>query len=124
MAGKRCRFDPKKLFQKILKKGLTKRGFCYILNKSSAMSHQKRQQLNKMESWLSGRRRTTGNRVTVMSGSRVQIPDSPPVRTPEIITISGVFLSSQHDRSAESGISTIILKKTGLRHIFRGLDGL
>ena len=33
---------------------------------------------SKMESWLSGRRRTTGNRVTVMSGSRVQIPDSPP----------------------------------------------
>lgn len=33
-------FDLKKLFQKNLKKGLTKRGFCYILNKSSAMSHQ------------------------------------------------------------------------------------
>ena len=64
--------------QKILKKGLTKRGFCYILNKSSAMSHQKRQQLNKMESWLSGRRRTIGNRVGVMSVSRVQIPNSPP----------------------------------------------
>ena len=77
-AGKRCRFDPKKLFQKNLKKGLTKRGFCYILNKSSAMSHQKRQQLNKMESWLSGRRRTIGNRVGVMSVSRVQIPNSPP----------------------------------------------
>ena len=77
-AGKRCRFDLKKLFQKILKKGLTKRGFCYILNKSSAMSHQKRQQLNKMESWLSGRRRTIGNRVGVMSVSRVQIPNSPP----------------------------------------------
>ena len=71
-------FDLKKLFQKILKKGLTKRGFCYILNKSSAMSHQKRQQLNKMESWLSGRRRTIGNRVGVMSVSRVQIPNSPP----------------------------------------------
>ena len=77
-AGKRCRFDLKKLFQKNLKKGLTKRGFCYILNKSSAMSHQKRQQLNKMESWLSGRRRTIGNRVGVMSVSRVQIPNSPP----------------------------------------------
>ena len=35
-----------------------------------------------MESWLSGRRRTTGNRVGVMSVSRVQIPDSPPeIRT-------------------------------------------
>lgn len=74
-------FDLKKLFQKNLKKGLTKRGFCYILNKSSAMSHQKRQQLNKMESWLSGRRRTIGNRVGVMSVSRVQIPDSPPVNS-------------------------------------------
>ena len=42
------------------------------------MSHQKRQQLNKMESWLSGRRRTIGNRVGVMSVSRVQIPNSPP----------------------------------------------
>ena len=31
-----------------------------------------------MESWLSGRRRTTGNRVYVMSVPRVQIPDSPP----------------------------------------------
>ena len=31
-----------------------------------------------MESWLSGRRRTIGNRVGVMSVSRVQIPDSPP----------------------------------------------
>ena len=79
-AGQRCRFDLKKLFQKNLKKGLTKRGFCYILNKSSAMSHQKRQQLNKMESWLSGRRRTIGNRVGVMSVSRVQIPNSPPQR--------------------------------------------
>ena len=64
--------------KRILKKGLTKRKFCYILNKSSAMSHQKRQQLNKMESWLSGRRRTIGNRVGVMSVSRVQIPNSPP----------------------------------------------
>ena len=27
-------------FEYFLKKGLTKRGFCYILNKSSAMSHQ------------------------------------------------------------------------------------
>ena len=36
------------------------------------------QQLNKMESWLSGRRRTIGNRVGVMSVSRVQIPNSPP----------------------------------------------
>ena len=71
-------FDLKKYFQKNLKKGLTKRGFCYILNKSSAMSQQKRQQLNKMESWLSGRRRTIGNRVGVMSVSRVQIPNSPP----------------------------------------------
>ena len=35
-------------------------------------------QLNKMESWLSGRRRTIGNRVGVMSVSRVQIPNSPP----------------------------------------------
>ena len=69
---------PKNFFKKILKKGLTKREFCYILNKSSAMSHQKRQQLNKMESWLSGRRRTIGNRVGVMSVSRVQIPNSPP----------------------------------------------
>ncbi len=35
-----------------------------------------------MESWLSGRRRTIGNRVGVMSVSRVQIPDSPPkIRT-------------------------------------------
>ena len=33
---------------------------------------------NHMESWLSGRRRTTGNRVCVMSVPRVQIPDSPP----------------------------------------------
>ena len=31
-----------------------------------------------MESWLSGRRRTTGNRVSVNSASRVQIPNSPP----------------------------------------------
>ena len=31
-----------------------------------------------MESWLSGRRRSTGNRVGVMSVSRVQIPASPP----------------------------------------------
>ena len=74
-----------------------------------------------MESWLSGRRRTTGNRVTVMSGSRVQIPDSPPVRTPEIITISGVFLSPQHDRSAESGISTIILKKNRTETYISGI---
>jgi hypothetical protein len=31
-----------------------------------------------MESWLSGLRRTTGNRVRVNSPPRVQIPDSPP----------------------------------------------
>ena len=31
-----------------------------------------------MESWLSGLRRTTGNRVYVDSVSRVQIPNSPP----------------------------------------------
>ena len=36
------------------------------------------QQLNKMESWLSGLRRTTGNRVYVDSVPRVQIPNSPP----------------------------------------------
>ena len=31
-----------------------------------------------MESWLSGRRRTIGNRVCVNSAPRVQIPNSPP----------------------------------------------
>lgn len=36
-----------------------------------------------MESWLSGRRRTIGNRVGVMSVSRVQIPDSPPDKSTE-----------------------------------------
>ena len=43
-----------------------------------------------MESWLSGRRRTTGNRVTVMSGSRVQIPNSPPLKRLETL-VSGLF---------------------------------
>ena len=33
-----------------------------------------------LESWLSGLRRTTGNRVTAYTRSRVQIPDSPPVK--------------------------------------------
>ena len=37
-----------------------------------------RERIANMESWLSGRRRTIGNRVGVMSVSRVQIPDSPP----------------------------------------------
>ena len=50
------------------------------------MSHQKRQQLNKMESWLSGRRRTIGNRVGVMSVSRVQIPNSPPKRAETLVS--------------------------------------
>lgn len=31
-----------------------------------------------MESWLSGLKRTIGNRVSVMSASGVQIPNSPP----------------------------------------------
>ena len=34
-----------------------------------------------MESWLSGLRRTTGNRVYVDSVSRVQIPNSPPTKS-------------------------------------------
>ncbi len=38
---------------------------------------------SRMQKWLSGRRRTIGNRVTVNSGSRVQIPSSAPRKVPE-----------------------------------------
>ncbi len=37
--------------------------------------------LRHMESWLSGRRRTTGNRVYLIRVTRVQIPNSPPSDT-------------------------------------------
>ena len=45
-----------------------------------------------MESWLSGRRRTTGNRVYVDSVTRVQIPNSPPPKDTDIDTMSVSFL--------------------------------
>ena len=57
--------------------GLTNASSCGIITTVAERSAQKLQ----MESWLSGRRRTTGNRVTVMSGSRVQIPNSPPCKS-------------------------------------------
>lgn len=47
-----------------------------------------------MESWLSGRRHTIGNRVGVMSVSRVQIPDSPPESTGiDLVSVLFIFLS-------------------------------
>ena len=50
-----------------------------------------------MESWLSGLRRTTGNRVYVNSVPRVQIPNSPPQRRLSINSLStgGVFLAGK-----------------------------
>ena len=66
--------------------GLTNASSCGIITTVAERSAQKLQ----MESWLSGRRRTTGNRVTVMSGSRVQIPNSPPLKRLETL-VSGLF---------------------------------
>ena len=43
------------------------------------------------EKWLSGRRRTIGNRVYVISVPWVQIPFSPPKNTAEKDTFSAVF---------------------------------
>ena len=43
-----------------------------------------------MEKWLSGRRRTIGNRVYVDSVSRVRIPSSPPIETAEFAMNSAV----------------------------------
>ncbi len=47
-----------------------------------------------MESWLSGLRRTTGNRVTANTRSRVQIPNSPPWRKPRNLRIPGFLFCS------------------------------
>ena len=59
-----------------LKKYLTDRGLSGIIFLVLVRTNKY------LESWLSGRRRTIGNRVGVMSVSRVQIPDSPPeIRT-------------------------------------------
>ncbi len=44
-----------------------------------------------MESWLSGRRRTTGNRVYVNSVTRVQIPNSPPTQEPPNMVVLVVY---------------------------------
>ena len=45
-----------------------------------------------MESWLSGLRRTTGNRVWADTPPRVQIPNSPPPKDTDIDTMSVFFL--------------------------------
>ena len=45
-----------------------------------------------MESWLSGLRRTTGNRVWADTPPRVQIPNSPPFRFPSDSWESGFFI--------------------------------
>ena len=55
-----------------LKKYLTDRGLSGIIFLVLVRTNKY------LESWLSGRRRTIGNRVGVMSVSRVRIPDSPP----------------------------------------------
>ena len=57
-----------------------------------------------MESWLSGRRRTTGNRVTVMSGSRVQIPNSPPCKSLKLRFQASFFAQSLKKAGAISVI--------------------
>ena len=52
-----------------------------------------------MESWLSGIRRTTGNRVYVNSVPRVQILNSPPERNPRRMVLRGflfVFFIALH----------------------------
>ena len=69
---------------------MTKHGKSDIINLVAERYSENKIQ---MESWLSGRRRTTGNRVTVMSGSRVQIPDSPPYchRSSDRITVVFLF---------------------------------
>ena len=50
-----------------------------------------------MESWLSGLKRTIGNRVSVMSASGVQIPNSPPPPAAEQ-NVSVAFLFYKYKR--------------------------
>ena len=60
---------PAKKSEKMEKRGLTIGADCSTISLVDDTG---------MESWLSGLRRTTGNRVYVDSVSRVQIPNSPP----------------------------------------------
>ena len=62
-----------------------------------------------MESWLSGRRRTTGNRVYVNSVTRVQIPNSPPHPEVFVYKASGFFDAS--------GKTTVLSGKKANREI-------
>ena len=64
----------KKEYEEFVKKLLTDWGILRIINLFAVSENR----IWRMESWLSGRRRTIGNRVGVMSVSRVQIPNSPP----------------------------------------------
>ena len=67
-----------------------------------------------VESWLSGLRRTTGNRVYVNSVPRVQIPNSPPRHPAGLETIQpDVFLSLRYTSSfgSDGSLSNVEVRK-------------
>ena len=69
-----------------------------------------------MEKWLSGRRRTIGNRVYVDSVSRVRIPSSPPIETAEFITssaVSSLFFLLFELRCSKSSKQRFLVSLTG-----------
>ena len=73
-----------------LKKYLTDRGLSGIIFLVLVRTNKY------LESWLSGRRRTIGNRVGVMSVSRVQIPDSPPKSTGiDLVSVLFIFFIAE-----------------------------
>ena len=111
--GRKCGICYKKDYEKNRKKCLTKHEKSDIINLVAERYSENKIQ---MESWLSGRRRTTGNRVTVMSGSRVQIPDSPPVYHRNSDRIAVVFLSPCIEyTSRECDIVCIINRNSSVR---------